>query len=73
MPEPAVILLKMAPAKLLDAIKELHGGGAPMSSQIARKVVSAFQTKPVLSISKISNSLLDKSSARSPETAIGLF
>ena len=40
------IIKKMAPAKLLDAIKELHGGGAPMSSQIARKVVSAFQSKP---------------------------
>jgi DNA-binding NarL/FixJ family response regulator len=35
----------MAPAKLLEAIKELHNGGAPMSSQIARKVVSAFQNK----------------------------
>jgi DNA-binding NarL/FixJ family response regulator len=39
------ILKKTAPAKLLDAIKELYEGGAPMSSQIARKVVSAFQTK----------------------------
>jgi DNA-binding NarL/FixJ family response regulator len=39
------ILKKTAPAKLLDAIKELHEGGAPMSSQIARKVVSAFQTR----------------------------
>ncbi len=42
------ILKKTAPAKLLDAIKELSEGGAPMSSQIARKVVTAFrQTKPV--------------------------
>src|SRR5579863_685512 len=39
------ILKKTAPAKLLDSIKELYEGGAPMSSQIARKVVSAFQTK----------------------------
>jgi DNA-binding NarL/FixJ family response regulator len=39
------IIKKMAPAKLLEAIKELHNGGAPMSSQIARKVVSAFQNK----------------------------
>ncbi len=39
------ILKKTDPAKLLDAIKELYEGGAPMSSQIARKVVSAFQTK----------------------------
>jgi DNA-binding NarL/FixJ family response regulator len=42
------ILKKTAPAKLLDAIKELSEGGAPMSSQIARKVVTAFrQNKPV--------------------------
>jgi DNA-binding NarL/FixJ family response regulator len=37
------ILKKTAPAKLLDALRELHEGGAPMSSQIARKVVNAFQ------------------------------
>ena len=40
------IIKKTAPAKMLDAIKELYEGGAPMSSQIARKVVSAFQNKP---------------------------
>jgi DNA-binding NarL/FixJ family response regulator len=39
------IIKKMAPAKILDAIKELLNGGAPMSSQIARKVVSVFQNK----------------------------
>jgi len=37
------ILKKTAPGKLLDALRELHEGGAPMSSQIARKVVNAFQ------------------------------
>jgi DNA-binding NarL/FixJ family response regulator len=39
------ILKKTAPLKLLDAIRELAEGGAPMSSQIARKVVAAFQGK----------------------------
>jgi DNA-binding NarL/FixJ family response regulator len=39
------VLKKTAPDKLLDAIKELHEGGAPMSSQIARKVVMTFQSK----------------------------
>lgn len=39
------ILKKTAPGKLLEAIKELAEGGAPMSSQIARKVVAAFQEK----------------------------
>src|ERR1700744_2709210 len=37
------ILTKRAPNKLLDSLRELHEGGAPMSSQIARKVVNAFQ------------------------------
>jgi len=40
------ILKKTAPARMLDAIRELYQGGAPMSSQIARKVVAAFQNKP---------------------------
>src|SRR5689334_23906017 len=40
------ILKKTAPHKLLEAIRELQEGGAPMSSQIARKVVAAFQQKP---------------------------
>jgi DNA-binding NarL/FixJ family response regulator len=37
------ILKKTNPARMLDAIRELYEGGAPMSSQIARKVVVAFQ------------------------------
>jgi DNA-binding NarL/FixJ family response regulator len=41
------ILKKTAPQKMLDAIKELYEGGSPMSSQIARKVVAAFQNKSV--------------------------
>jgi DNA-binding NarL/FixJ family response regulator len=39
------ILKKTAPIKLLEAIKELHEGGSPMSSQIARKVVAAFRNR----------------------------
>lgn len=39
------ILKKTTPTKLLEAIKELNEGGAPMSNQIARKVVSLFQQK----------------------------
>jgi DNA-binding NarL/FixJ family response regulator len=40
------ILKKTAPHKLLEAIKELYEGGAPMSSLIARKVVAAFRQRP---------------------------
>jgi DNA-binding NarL/FixJ family response regulator len=41
------ILKKTAPSKLLEAITELFHGGAPMSSQIAIKVVGAFQNDKV--------------------------
>jgi DNA-binding NarL/FixJ family response regulator len=46
------ILKKTAPNKLLESIRELFEGGAPMSSQIARKVVAAFQNKPVAGTSE---------------------
>jgi DNA-binding NarL/FixJ family response regulator len=36
-------LLKQKPSeKLLEAIRDAHQGGSPMSSQIARKVVQFF-------------------------------
>ena len=31
------------PAKILEAIREVHDGGSPMSGHIARKVVQSFQ------------------------------
>jgi DNA-binding NarL/FixJ family response regulator len=38
-------LVKSAsPEKLLEAIREVRGGGSPMSSHIARKVVESFQS-----------------------------
>jgi DNA-binding NarL/FixJ family response regulator len=37
------ILKRTPPAELLEAIRNLHEGGSPMSDQIARKVVQAFQ------------------------------
>ncbi len=40
-------LLKPVRAQeLIDAVRDVHGGGAPMSSSIARKVVQAFRRKP---------------------------
>ena len=38
------LLKKTSPVKLLEAIHELRQGGAPMSGQIARLVVTAFQS-----------------------------
>ncbi len=35
------------PAQIIEAIRDVHGGGSPMSSQIARKVVQYFQQQDV--------------------------
>jgi len=37
------LLKETPPAKLLEAIREAHRGGAPMSPEIARKLVTLFQ------------------------------
>lgn len=37
------LLKKTPPARLLEAIREAHEGGAPMSPEIARQVVTLFQ------------------------------
>lgn len=37
------VLKRTPPAELLEEIQELHHGGSPMTEQIARKVVQAFQ------------------------------
>ena len=37
------LLKQTPPARLLEAIHELHRGGAPMSAQIARRVVETFR------------------------------
>ena len=39
------LLKRSSPTKLLAAILEVHGGGSPMTSSIARKVVASFQKK----------------------------
>jgi DNA-binding NarL/FixJ family response regulator len=37
------LLKRTAPPKLLEAVREVHSGGSPMSGSIARKVVQFFQ------------------------------
>jgi len=37
------LLKRLTPTKLLDAIRDVHAGGSPMSTSIARKVVASFQ------------------------------
>lgn len=39
------LLKRQPPAKLLEALDDVLGGGAPMSAPIARKVVASFQNR----------------------------
>lgn len=39
------ILKNTPPEKIIESIQELYNGGSPISSQIARKVIEAFQVK----------------------------
>ena len=48
------LLKQTPPEKLLEAIGELHLGGSPMSTQIARRVVEVFQ-KPATAKNSLPN------------------
>jgi DNA-binding NarL/FixJ family response regulator len=39
------LLKRTSPAQTLEAIRELHDGGSPMNSEIARRVVESMQKK----------------------------
>lgn len=42
------LIKKTPPARLIEAIREIYEGGSPMSSRIARKVITTFQQqKPI--------------------------
>jgi len=43
------LLKQTPPDELITAIQEVHAGGSPMSSHIARKIVQSFQQAPPLS------------------------
>jgi len=67
------ILKKTSPAKLLEAIRELYEGGAPMSAQIARKVVAVFQQKksvPDTGLTPVGNGNLKTLSNREMEILV---
>jgi DNA-binding NarL/FixJ family response regulator len=40
------LLKRTSPGRLLEAVKEAHGGGAPLSPEIARKALRLFQRFP---------------------------
>lgn len=40
------LLKRASPAEILEAITEVHAGGSPMTTSIARKLVQYFQQRP---------------------------
>ncbi|MFN5423400.1 MAG: response regulator [bacterium] len=56
------ILKKTKPAEMISAIKDLYEGGAPMTSQIASKVVASFRKKE-----EVRDELIEKLSSREYE------
>jgi DNA-binding NarL/FixJ family response regulator len=50
----AYLLKSTPPAKILEAIIELKNGGSPMSNEIARKVVMAFNRKNNIDLEHLS-------------------
>src|SRR5579872_127413 len=44
------LLKKTPPSEILEAIRDLYHGGAPMSSSIARRVIQSFQSAPSASV-----------------------
>lgn len=40
------LLKRSSPAEILEAISEVHGGGSPMTTSIARQVVQYFRQRP---------------------------
>jgi DNA-binding NarL/FixJ family response regulator len=58
------LLKRLEPEELLQAIRDLHAGGSPMSNSIARKVVASFQAADLAgerqnSLSQREQSVLD--------------
>ena len=54
------LLKKTLPGRLLDAIAEIHAGGAPMTASIARKVLAAFKGNAPASTPESSLSLRER-------------
>lgn len=51
------LLKESSPGEIIDAIKEIHNGGAPMSPKVARYVIEEFHKDPPLSKYGEKNSL----------------
>src|SRR5258708_291798 len=66
------LLKRSSPTKLLAAIREVHAGGSPMTSSIARKVVASFQKQKPPSAGARERATGEKSGLLSPREAAGL-
>ena len=53
------LLKEATPEKILDSIKEAINGGAPMSTQIARKVIGSFKVNPSPDLTKREREVLE--------------
>jgi len=54
------ILKRSSPDEILQAVKEVHSGGAPMTGIIARKVIQHFRVTPLGAAADELNSLSDR-------------
>jgi DNA-binding NarL/FixJ family response regulator len=55
------LLKNMPPAELVQAVEQVHAGGSPMSTQIARKLVNHFQQikQPVSDVERLTKRELE--------------
>ena len=54
------LIKETPPARILEAIREVKNGGAPMSTQIARMVVSSFKITPSDSLTQRETEVLSQ-------------
>ncbi len=67
-------IIKKTPAdKLLNAIRELHDGGSPMSPAIARKILSSFKTPAEPRMNKHADILTEREKELLQLLSQGLF
>ncbi len=64
------LVKRTPPARILDAIREVHAGGSPMSAHIARKVVASFHHSSTITLSPQEREVLSRLSQGQTYTCI---
>ena len=54
------LVKRTPPARILEAIREVHAGGSPMSAHIARKVVASFHQAATITLSPQERDVLSR-------------